>query len=426
MEWTHGTHSEAPIRAALSWILRSVCPGLFFVAGVSKLASLDAFVVSLQSWSVLPDSLSGVVGPVIALAEVCLGAAWFLHPAAAWTNRLCLTMLLVYTAAFATESLYSRPPECNCLGLIADWMTHDAVIHRTIPRNTIVIVAFVIGLALRPKTNHKAVAGTAPQPVRTSRRRPSYSKPGFTIIEMLVTVGVLAVLVGLVIPAASQIRAQARRAGALTSTKQFVSTFLAYSNDYKDVFPFLLNTEPYSNPGIQLPTAPPTICRVDSHFTQSFMWSALLKDTYLDGRCDGPDFQLYSSNNTHTCWPSLLYSCSMLASPEFWNLNTRVGPEQWRPVRAGQVRFPSAKVILFENYADDERVYIGAYTYLAVDRRPIVMGLVDGSARYVRPDQFGQSCFGLGTWPGYPLLTTRSTLPVNFTLDGVRGRDIID
>jgi prepilin-type N-terminal cleavage/methylation domain-containing protein len=60
---------------------------------------------------------------------------------------------------------------------------------------------------------------------------------GFTLVELLVVVGVIAVLVSLLLPALGAARAQARRTACLSNLRQTHQAMLLYANDHDDRVP---------------------------------------------------------------------------------------------------------------------------------------------------------------------------------------------
>lgn len=70
-----------------------------------------------------------------------------------------------------------------------------------------------------------------------STQRPAARASGFTLVELLVVVGIIAVLIGILMPVLSKARAAANRAVCLSNIRQLSVGIFMYCNDNKGWFP---------------------------------------------------------------------------------------------------------------------------------------------------------------------------------------------
>jgi len=67
--------------------------------------------------------------------------------------------------------------------------------------------------------------------------RPGALSPGFTLVELLVVIGILAVLTGILVPVVNRARAKARQAACVSHLRQLGMALQMYCQDYDERLP---------------------------------------------------------------------------------------------------------------------------------------------------------------------------------------------
>src|SRR5438876_12224926 len=75
------------------------------------------------------------------------------------------------------------------------------------------------------------------QPHDRSREDQKMRRTGFTLIDLLVVIAIIAILDPILIPVFAQVREKARQANCLSNMKQLGTAQMMYTQDYDETFP---------------------------------------------------------------------------------------------------------------------------------------------------------------------------------------------
>lgn len=195
-----------------------------------------------------------------------------------------------------------------------------------------------------------SVAQPAMSTLQNVKRRPN----GFTLIEVLVTIGVTLVLLGLAVPAFSKARSQALGVRSLSNIRQCGLFVVLYSHDNKGLPPVLFQPE------LRFMTPAPgnleTITRSGREWKGGWFSSAALWYLAIPGGVppevllEGDVTNLTVSNGagrvalrTHHRLAETYYG-----TPRYWNRDTQSAPEGFLAQRIGAESFPSRKGMIFQ------------------------------------------------------------------------------
>ncbi|HHN78406.1 MAG TPA: prepilin-type N-terminal cleavage/methylation domain-containing protein, partial [Phycisphaerales bacterium] len=180
------------------------------------------------------------------------------------------------------------------------------------------------------------------------------TRSGFSLVELLVTIGVIGVLIGIILPALFGARNRAEAVVTLSNLRQLSMTMDAYTERYR--------AYPWAPPGSWFQIEPPGEggARVQpGYWDLDVYWAALMHDvapwkehfaTWLGpGAIEdeehpwrrGPGIGLVSYALCHP----------FFARPEVWEPGTVESDDLWRPVRPFEVSFPSLKVMMWDREA---------------------------------------------------------------------------
>jgi prepilin-type N-terminal cleavage/methylation domain-containing protein len=157
--------------------------------------------------------------------ESFIGVCYLLNLAGPAVHRLTLLVLGAFSVLLVWMWVHPPPEGCGCVGF---WL------RPLDPRHELVLGLArnfgLIGCIIAAKSNPRTVNA----PIRRGRQ----GAGGFTLIETLLVIAVLALLLALALPAISRARSSSRRTVELSDARQVYAALIAYSSDEREYFPF--------------------------------------------------------------------------------------------------------------------------------------------------------------------------------------------
>ncbi len=244
---------------------------------------------------------------------------------------------------------------------------------------------------------------------------------GFSLIELMVSIGIIALLIGLLVPALGKARAQAQEIASSVNLRSIGQVYEMYLENSNGLYPAPVPgwAYPDPNPGFPLMSM--------SHWQASNLWANLFLEEYPWAGNEqmylapGAERDFSNQQVIVTTFSSFQYSASFLGQPRIWNGQGETFPDfEWekleRSVRQSMVRYPSAKALMW----DVEMPYI---------RRPLERDLYFNlleKTPILFADQHVESRIPAEANPGVTNWATYAAHAHPFlhnTKDGVYGRD---
>lgn len=400
---------------AVVWAAHAVM-ALIGVAALAKALGFHSFIVSLSSWDIVPDGLLVVAGAAVIISELLLVALWCIGIPQRRLAFATALMLAFYSGVYAWRVALGDPPECHCLGRLLAFESAQRSSFAVLGRNALLILVLAARASMRDRPRSRTAEGAArgqPPDLRIAGARHA-----FTLLETLLVIAVIAVLIAITLPTLAQLRNRSWTIQSISNLRQNGAWIIAYTSDWRDTLPQFIRpdgTHDMARGSSRWPNDHPYKERCP-YFMHALFWPWIVALSSPEGYAwHFEGFYPPHANRVSASSISDLpyqYAATSVSAPEFWQPETRTGPDQWTAVRVADIRFTSSKVILSAR-VDAQGGQTEAH-----------LAYADGSAE-VRPPKTlldGYLC-GEGLYDG-AWSTSSDWPPGSHTISGVRGRDV--
>ncbi len=250
-------------------------------------------------------------------------------------------------------------------------------------------------------------------------RAPRSYSAGFTLIEVLVCIGIIALLIAIAIPALGGARDRSRQMGSAVNLRSIAQIFEMYTQNAGGLYPAAV-------PGAFYPDPNPYMGRATiSHWHSSNLWANLFLEAYPWAEHErmylapGATRDLGQGPVLVTTFSSYRYSSSFLGQPKVWS-GEPIRSDEWaqleQSVRQSMVRYPSAKVLMWDVELPTIRRSLERDSYgNLMEKSPMVFA--DGHTEVRVP---AEANAGATNWAPY---AAHAHPYLHNTRDGVFGRD---
>ena len=219
----------------------------------------------------------------------------------------------------------------------------------------------------------------------------------FTMVELLVVIGIIAVLISVLLPALSKVQRQARMTVCLSNQRQLIAAVLMYVQDNKGLFPggpgfTMVNGVSQFSHGLarwDTEAGNPYSCNQDLNNGPIFLAKYVGNSTKIPG-CPGEALVKTTGNAASSNRTNYQYPMSLVYRPdEIFQPSVFIGPNtDQTPQKITAVRHPTEKVLIIERKTYHDKIVYDTDRVRPnqgpgyKNNRMVVAGFVDGHVAF--------------------------------------------
>src|SRR3954447_10816217 len=181
----------------------------------------------------------------------------------------------------------------------------------------------------------------------------------FTLVELLVVIGIIALLISILLPTLSKAQRSARKTACMSNERQLILAVLMYAGENKGKFPggpgYINNVYEPRLASWDTEAKNPYSCNGDPQFGPTFLAKYVGNSKQIGG-CPGEPKVGETGVNNLANRTSYWYPMSLVYTPDEVRFAGNIGPTTPQtPQKLTAVRHPSNKVIIIERKSYHER-----------------------------------------------------------------------
>jgi prepilin-type processing-associated H-X9-DG protein/prepilin-type N-terminal cleavage/methylation domain-containing protein len=206
---------------------------LFILAATAKYFDLQRFSETVGAYTVFPPQVRHALPVLVPSVEMWVGCLMLVRSTRLPASIAGLVLLLSFSAFQGWLLLHPEAPACHCYGAMADWLKLQIDERFALARNVLLIAGLTASLfaGVNPlrKENPAADIGAVARRLAAPR--------AFSMIELLVVIGLITVLLGILLPVAGKLRVRSQSLACQSQLRSIAQAAIARAAETNGYLP---------------------------------------------------------------------------------------------------------------------------------------------------------------------------------------------